>query len=114
MRHVNALLLKLTAYLLIFGLTLPVLGRLALPRSLILAAIHTLLLWLADQIILPRFGRTAALVGDFLLLVVGSFLVLGAMGAVPRPLGLILAVLLGTGFEAWFHLYLRQADLLDS
>lgn len=125
-RHVNALLLKLMAYVMIFGTTMPVLGKLAPAKSLVLAAFHTLLLWLADCIILPRFARaqhspgtrnlhlpqTAALVGDFLLLLAGSFFVLGTMGAVPRATGLVLAVLLGTLFEAWFHSYLIRGRLM--
>jgi hypothetical protein len=106
-RHVNALILKLLAYALIFGITMPVLGRLVMPKSLILAAVQTLVLWLADWTLLPRFGRTAALVADFAILVVGSFLVLGSMSAVPRPIGLMLAVFLGTLFEAWFHPYVK-------
>lgn len=113
MRHTNALILKLLAYLLLFGITMPVLGRLALPKSLILAGIHTLLLWLADLIILPRFGSVAAAVGDFLVLVIGSFLVLGAMGSIPRPMGLILAVGLGTAFEVWYHYYLNRHRVLE-
>lgn len=112
MRHVNALILKLIAYVVLFGITIPVLGRLALPKSLILAAVHTLLLWLLDCLVLPRLGQTAALVGDFLILVIGSFLLLGAMGAVPRPIGLIVAVFLGTLFESWFHPYLMRERLL--
>jgi hypothetical protein len=104
--HVCALILKLIAYAVIFGITMPVLGKLALPRSLVLAAVHTLLLWLLDCIVLPRLSQTAALLGDFLVLVIGSFLVLGAIGSVPRPVGLTLAVFLGTLFEAWFHPYL--------
>lgn len=113
-RHVNALILKFIAYVVIFGVTMPVIGHLALPKSLVLAAVHTLLLWLADCLVLPRLGPTAALLGDFLILVVGSFLVLGAVGAVPGPIGLILSVFFGTLFETWFHSYLlRERVIVD-
>lgn len=112
MRHVTALGLKLLAYLVIFGVTMPVFGLLAFPRSLILACVHTLLLWLADLTILPRFGNLAAAGGDFGILLVGSLLVLGAMGSVPRPGGLILAVAFGTLFELWFHGYLKDVGLV--
>jgi len=113
MRHLTALCLKLSAYLLIFGFTMPVLGRLALPKSIILAAVHCLLLWLADLIILPRYGRTSALGSDLAVLTVGSFLVLRAIGAVPRASGLLLAIFLALLFEAWFHYHLTENRLLE-
>jgi hypothetical protein len=112
-RHAAALGLKLTAYAVIFGVTMPILGWLALPQSLILAAVHTLLLWFADLVILPRFGSGAALVSDAVQLVMGSFLVLGSMAAFPNPVGLALAVLLGVVFEWWFHRWLLATAVVE-
>lgn len=113
MRHLTALCLKLTAYLLIFGFAMPVVGRMALPKSIILAAVHTLLLWLADLMILPRYGRTTALGSDLAVLTVGSFLVLRAIGATPRAPGLLLAIFLATLFEVWFHYHLSENRVLE-
>jgi hypothetical protein len=106
-RHATALGFKLAVYLVIFGVSMPIFGLTALPRSMILAAFHTLVLWLADLIVLPRFGNMVATLSDFALLVLGSFLVLGAMIAVPNPMGLLMAILLSTAFEWWFHRWLR-------
>lgn len=113
MRQATALALKLVAYLVIFGVTMPIFGVPGFSRILVLAAVHTLLLWLADLVIEPRFGNTVATVGDFLILVFGSFIVLGAMGALPSPLGFTLAVALGTLFEFWFHRWLREHAIID-
>jgi hypothetical protein len=111
-RQATVLSLKLAVYVLIFGVTMPVLGWLRLPQSMILAAVHTLLLWLADLIVLPRFGNAVATAGDMLVLVVGSFLVLGAMMALPNPMGLLAAVALGTLFEFGFHRWLVSHSVL--
>jgi len=126
-RHLTALLLKLAAYLLIFGTCLSLLGNLALPRALILAGVQTLVLWIVDLLILPwlkqplrpvsasarrwRPGETAALVADGFLLLFGSLLVLGAIGSVPRPLGVLAAVGLATAFEGWFHQQLKVSGV---
>lgn len=112
-RHATALGFKLAVYLVIFGVTMPIYGLTALPRSMILAAFHTLLLWLADLVILPRFGNMVTTLADFAVLVLGSFLVLGAMLAVPRPMGLLMALLLSTAFEWWFHRWLRSFTILE-
>lgn len=127
MRHLTALTLKLVAYLLIFGICLSLLGHMALPRALVLAGIQTLILWMADLLMLPwlnqplrpaspsarrwRPGETAALVADGLLLLLGSLLVLGAIGSVPRPLGVLAAVGLATAFEGWFHQQLKVSGV---
>lgn len=113
MRQATALAFKLAVYLIIFGVTMPVLGLLALPQSMILAAVHTLLLWLADLTILPRFGNLMATVGDVGVLIVGTALVLGAMRAVPNPGGFVAAVLLGTIFEFWFHRWLLSTAVVE-
>jgi|GEM_PF-3399915 len=113
MRHVNALCLKLAAYILIFSFTLPAHGRLALPQSLMMAAVHTLLLWLVDLVALPRFGRVPVLGGDAALLLVGSLLMLRAMNAAPRLGGLLVAVPLALLFEVWFHHHLVENRLLE-
>lgn len=126
-RHLTALLLKLVAYLFIFGVSLSLLGRLPLPRALILAGVETLILWIADLAMLPwlnqplrpvsassrrwRPGETAALVTDGLLLLMGSLLVLGAIESVPRPLGVLAAVGLATAFEGWFHQQLKLSGV---
>ncbi len=113
MRHVNALCLKLAAYILIFALALPVQGQKAFVQSLLMAAVHTLLLWLGDLIVLPRFGRTAALAGDAAALVLGSVLMLRAMGSALRFGGLLAAAGMGVLFEAWFHYHLTENRLLE-
>ncbi|MEW8979402.1 MAG: DUF2512 family protein [Symbiobacterium sp.] len=113
MRHVNALCLKLAAYILIFAIALPAQGRMALAQSLIMAAVHTLVLWLADLMALPRLGRGALLGGDAAALLVGSLLMLRAMHAAPRIGGLLVAVALAVLFEAWFHYHLAENRLLE-
>lgn len=113
MRQATALGFKLAAYLVIFGMTMPVFGLLALPKSLILAAVHTLLLWLSDLVILPRFGTVIATVADFFTLVLGTALVLGAMTALPNPLGVTLSVAAGTVFEWWFHRWLIMTGVIE-
>ncbi len=113
MRHANALSLKLMAYLLIFGVTMPVFGRLSLSKALILALVQTLLLWLVDLLILNRFGRPVTLAMDALLLTVGSLLVLGALGAVPRFFSLLLSAGFGTLFEGWFHPHLIRERAVE-
>lgn len=112
MRQAVALGLKLAVYLVIFGVSMPVFGLMGVAQSMILAAVHTLLLWLADLTVLPRFGNAVATVADAMVLVVGSFLVLGAMRALPNPAGLALAVVLGTAFEVWFHSWLGATGLV--
>lgn len=113
MRQATALGFKLMVYLVIFGVTMPTLGAMRLSQSVVLAAVHTLLLWLADLVVLPRLGNTAALIGDAMILVVGSFLVLSAMIAIPNPFGLVVAVLAGMAFEAWFHKWLLESAIVE-
>ncbi len=113
MRHATALGLKLAAYLVIFGATMPLFGEMAFAQSLILAAVHTLLLWLADLVVLPRLGSKATLGMDALILLVGSALVLNALQAVPNPAGLGAAIALGIGFEWWFHRWLKAAAIVE-
>lgn len=113
MRHATALGFKLVAYLVIFGVTMLVFGLLFLPQSMILATVHTLLLWLSDLVILPRFGNMVATMADMATLILGSFLVLGSMPALPNPVGLALAVVVGTGFEWWFHRWLLSAAIVE-
>lgn len=113
MRQATALGLKLAAYLVIFGVTMPVFGLRSIPASIILAAVHTLLLWLADLVILPRFGNLVATLGDVAILVFGSAFVLGALAALPNPLGLLLAVAAGTLFELWFHRWLISSAIVE-
>ncbi len=113
MRHVNALCLKLAAYILIFTLALPVQGHKAFSQSLMMAAVHTLVLWLGDLTVLPRFGRTSALATDAAALLLGSLLMLRAMGAALRFGGLLGAVGLAVLFEAWFHYHLTENRLLE-
>jgi hypothetical protein len=112
-RQATALGLKFLMYLVIFGVSMPVFGLMALPQSIILAAVHTLLLWFADLIILPRFGNTVATFGDAITLLLGSFFVLFGMMAVPRSLGLMIAVGAGTIFEWFFHKWLFTTGVLD-
>lgn len=113
MRQATALGFKLIAYLVIFGLTMPIFGLLALPQTIILAAVHTLLLWLADQFVLPRFGNMVALVGDVVILIVGSLFVISSFPALTQPLGFLLSVLLGTAFEWWFHRWLLSTAVIE-
>lgn len=113
MRHATALGFKLVVYLVIFGVTMPVIGLMPLSQSLVLAAVHTLLLWFADLVVLPRFGNAVATLLDASTLILGSFLVLGAMAAVPNPLALPIAVALGTVFEWWFHRWLLASAVVE-
>lgn len=113
MRHATALGFKLAVYLVIFGVTMPVFGLLALPQSMILATVQTLLLWFVDLVILPRFGTVVATVADFLTLVMVSPLVLGSMMAFPNPLGLTLAFAAATAFEWWFHRWLISTGVVE-
>lgn len=113
MRHAAALGLKLFAYLVIFGVTMPIFGLLGLPKSMVLAAVHTLLLWFADLVILPRFGTVIATGLDFLVLLLATPLVLGVIFAFPNPLGITLAVAVGTLFEWWFHRWLVSTGIVD-
>lgn len=113
MRHVNTLCLKLAAYILIFALALPAAGHRAFPQSLMMAAVHTLVLWLGDLIVLPRYGRTTALAGDAAALVLGSLLMLRAMGSTLRLGGLLAAVGMAVLFEAWFHYHLTENRLIE-
>ncbi len=113
MRHATALGFKLAVYLVIFGITMPIFGLMALPQSVILAAVHTLLLWLSDLIILPRFGTVVATVLDFLALTLLTPVVVGAMHSFPNPLGMTLAIAAGTAFEWWFHRWLSSVGLVE-
>lgn len=114
MRQATALGLKLAAYLVIFGVTMPILGQLPLAQSIILAAVHTLLLWLlGDLITLPRFGNLVATTADAGVLLLGSAFVLGTMQALPEPLGLMVAIGLGILFEWWFHRWLLRTSVLS-
>lgn len=113
MRQATALGLKLAVYLVIFGVTMPVIGLLPPTQSLILAAVHTLLLWLADLTILPRFGNQVALIVDGMTLILGSFLVLGGMAALPNPIGMLVAVPLALAFEWWFHRWLFANAIVE-
>ncbi|HYF90825.1 MAG TPA: DUF2512 family protein [Symbiobacteriaceae bacterium] len=113
MRQAIALGLKLAVYLVVFGLTRPVWGALSLSQSMVLAAVHTLLLWFADMVILPRFGNLAATLGDIVTLFAGTALVTGAMGAVPNPLTVPLAVAAGGAFEWWFHRWLLSTATVE-
>lgn len=109
MRQTIALGLKLAAYLVIFGVTMPFLGQMPLAQSIILAAVHTLLLWLlGDLIILPRFGNLVATAADAGVLLLGSSFVLSTLQAMPQPLGLMVAIGLGILFEWWFHRWLLR------
>jgi hypothetical protein len=113
-RQATALGLKLAAYLVIFGVTMPILGGMPLAQSIILAAFHTLLLWLlGDLVILPRFGNLVATAGDAGVLLFGSAFVLGAMQALPEPLGLTVAIGLGMLFEWWFHRRLQRTSVIS-
>lgn len=114
-RHATALGLKLAAYLVIFGVTMPIFGLWSWPQSLILAAVHTLLLWFADLVILPRFGNLIATLGDIVTLILGTFLVLGAIGplTLPNPAALMVAVVAGTAFEWWFHNWLLASAIVE-
>jgi hypothetical protein len=112
-RQATALAFKLVAYLVIFGVTMPVWGGFPWTQSLILAAVHTLLLWLADLVVLPRFGNAIATVGDLGILIFGSFLVIGAMKGFPNPAGLLMAIVAGTAFEWWFHRWLQSTAIVE-
>jgi len=112
-RQATALGLKLVAYLVIFGVTMPIFGLLGLARSWILAAVQTLLLWFIDLVIVPRFGTVAATVVDGIALTLVTPLVLGAMLAFPNPLGITLAIALGTAFEWWFHRWLLSTGIVQ-
>lgn len=113
MRHATALGLKLVAYLVIFGVTMPIFGLLALPQSMILAAVATLLLWFSDLVILPRFGNWMATVGDLGTLIVATPLILGSMAAFPNPLGVTLGITAATLFEWWFHRWLLASAVVE-
>lgn len=115
MRQATALGLKLAAYLVIFGVTMPIFGLWSWPQSLILAAVHTLLLWFADLLILPRFGNLIATLGDTMTLIFGTFLVLGAISplTLANPLALMVAVVAGTMFEWWFHQWLLNSAIVE-
>lgn len=114
MRQATALGFKLVVYLVIFGVTLPVIGPLMLPQSMILAAVLTLLLWLVDLVILPRFGNSVATVIDAGTLLIGSLFILFSMGAfLPNPLGVLVGALIGTAFEWWFHRWLLATALVE-
>lgn len=113
MRQATALGFKLAAYLVIFGFTMPMWGLRSLPQSIVLAAVHTLMLWFADLVILPRFGNLVATLSDSMTLLLGSLLVMGAMGAFPKPGALVMAAALGTMFEWWFHRWLLASAIVE-
>jgi hypothetical protein len=108
----RALLFKLAVYLVIFGIILPVIGGHPLSGALILALVHTLLLWLADQFLLPRLGTTVGLVSDGLILLVGTPVVLGLIHIVPELNAWILSTLVGMIFEWFFNRWLIDHDLV--
>lgn len=112
-RHATALGFKLAVYLVIFGVSMPVFSLLALPQSMVIAAVNTLLLWLSDLVVLPRFGPVVATAGDFLTMVMITPLVLGAMVAFPNPLGLAIAFAAATAFEWWFHSWLLSTGIIE-
>ncbi|HWI61432.1 MAG TPA: DUF2512 family protein [Symbiobacteriaceae bacterium] len=113
MRQAIALGLKLAVYLVIFGVTHPFLGTRSLPLSMVLAAVHTLLLWFSDLVVLPRFGNFVATMGDVITLIVGTVLVAAAVSALPNPLTLPLAVVAGAAFEWWFHRWLLSTATVE-
>jgi hypothetical protein len=112
-RQATALGLKLAAYLVIFGVTRPILGLMSLPQSMILAAVLTLLLWMADLVVLPRLGNLVATMGDCTVLFVVTLLVCGAMLAVPDFARVLVAVAAGTAFEWWFHRWLEATAIVE-
>ena len=112
-RQAIALGLKLAVYLVIFSVARPIWGALSLSQSMVLAAVHTLLLWFADLVILPRFGNLVAALGDVVTLFAGTALVAGAMGAVPNPATVPIAVAAGAAFEWWFHRWLLSTASVE-
>lgn len=112
MRQAVALGLKLAVYLVIFAVTRPLLGAM-LPQLMVLAAVHTLLLWFADLVVLPRFGNVTALLGDIVVLFVGTALVARAFSTFPDPAMLPLAVAAGAAFEFWFHRWLLSTATVE-
>ncbi|MDF2626686.1 MAG: hypothetical protein K0R39_517 [Symbiobacteriaceae bacterium] len=112
MRHAIALGLKLAVYLVIFVLTRPMVGT-GLPQWMILAAVHTLLLWFADLVVLPRLGNLVALFGDIVTLFVGTSLVAAAFWTYPSPSALLIAVVAGAAFEWWFHNWLLSTATVE-
>lgn len=113
MRHATALGLKFAAYLIIFGVCMPVFGFLPLSQAVVLAAVLTLLLWFGDLLILPRFGNRAATIVDTVVLILGSFRILSTMEAVPDFLSLVLAIPVAVAFEWWFHRWLFETEVID-
>lgn len=113
MRQATALALKLAVYLAIFALVRPIFGPMGLSQSIILAAVHTLLLWLADLVILPRFGTLIATLGDIAVLFLGTLLVAGAMMAIVNPFAHLLTVALGAAFEWWYHRWLTSTAVVE-
>lgn len=114
MRQATALALKLAAYLGIFLLLRPIQSTAELPHNILLAAVHTLLLWLADLVILPRFGSLIATLGDIAVLLVGTLLVARAIGGVDvSPQMHLLSVALGAAFEWWFHRWLASTAIVE-
>jgi hypothetical protein len=105
-RQAIALGLKLAVYVALFVLTRPMVGS-GLAQFMILAAVHTLLLWFADLLVLPRLGNLAALFGDIVVLFVGTRLVAHAFGTFPSE-SLLIAVMAGAAFEWWFHKWLES------
>lgn len=111
MRHAVALGLKLAVYVVIFVLTRPMAGA-GLSQWMILAAVHTLLLWFADLLVLPRLGNLAALFADIVVLFVGTRLVAHTFATYPAE-SLIIAVLAGAAFECWFHNWLETTATIQ-
>jgi hypothetical protein len=109
----RALLLKTIVYAGIFGLIMPVLGDLKVPQAIVLALVHTLLLWLADQFLLRRLESMAGLAVDALILALGTPLVLGVMQSLPDFDSWILSTLIGLIFEWFFNRWLIDHDLVE-
>lgn len=113
MSAARALLLKTVVYAGIFGLIMPVLGGLSVSQSIILALVHTLLLWLVDQFFLLRLDTTMGLVVDGLILALGTPIVLGVMSSVPPFNAWVLSTLIGMIFEWFFNRWLLDHDLVE-
>jgi hypothetical protein len=109
----RALLMKTFVYSGIFGLIMPVLGGLSVPQAIVLALVHTLLLWLADQFLLLRLDTTGGLVVDALILALGTPLILGVMQTMPDLDAWILSTLIGLIFEWFFNRWLIDHDLVE-
>lgn len=113
MSTARALLLKTLAFATIFGLIMPVLGGLSISQAIMLALVHSLLLWLVDQFFLLRLDTTLGLVVDGLLLAIGTPVILGVMSTVPPFNAWVLSTLIGMLFEWFFNRFLLDHDLVE-